>query len=159
MYWLKALMILLVLHHSSQAKVPRFQDYPVATTWRGKQAKLWLRTYNEKLFLTQLTTAAKEPPDFAGHYKIAGWGCGSVCASGALIDLKTGTIRPLPFGGQGRGAAYWIFTGGPMEEKYIEYRRDSRLLIIRRITSGKETTWETLTYYFIWDGNRFKQIK
>ena len=159
MIWLKALMLLLALHPNSPTRTPRFQDYPTATTWRGKNAKLWLRTYNEKLFLIQLTNAAKEPPDFAGYYKIAGWGCGSVCASGALIDLKTGTIRPLPFAGEGRGAAYWIFTGGPMKEKYIDYLRDSRLLIIRRNINGKESTWETITYYFVWDGKRFKQIK
>lgn len=159
MVWLKTFLILATLHNIGQAKIPRFQDYHVATAWHGKNAKLWLRTYNEKLFLTQLTNAAKEPPDFAGHYKIAGWGCGSVCASGALIDLKTGAIHPLPFAGHGRGAEYWIFTGGPVEEKYIEYRRDSRLLIIRRVESGKTSTWVTVASYFAWDGKRFNQIK
>src|SRR5438552_10207925 len=112
MLWLKAFVIFVALHNIGQARQPQFQDFPVSNVWHGKNAKLRLRTYNEKLFLTRLTEAAKGPPDFAGHYKIAGWGCGSVCASGALIDLKTGAIHPLPFAGRGRGAEYWIFTGG-----------------------------------------------
>jgi hypothetical protein len=159
MLWAKTIIFVAALHSIGQPVLPRFQDYPAPSTWRSKDVKLRLRTYNEKCFLTRLTEAAKEPPDFAGHYKIAGWGCGSACASGALIDLKTGNIYPLPFGGHGRGSEYWIFTGGPFPEKYIEYRRDSRLIIIRRIESVKDTPYAPDDYYFVWDGKRFKQIK
>lgn len=158
MFSLRVIVILLLIHGVNLARTPRFKDYRVPT-WHGKNVKLWLRSYNERRFLTQLTTAAKEPPDFAGHYKIAGWGCGSVCASGALIDLKTGAIRPLPFAGHGRGDEYWIFTGGPIDGKYIESQRDSRLLIIRQVESGITTTWVTVSNYFVWDGKRFKKIK
>jgi len=34
--------------------------------------------------------------NFAGHYNIARWGCGTSCISGAITDLKTGNVYDLP---------------------------------------------------------------
>ena len=40
------------------------------------------------MFRTQLINAAKEPPDFAGHYRFALWGCGSIAAPGRWPIFK-----------------------------------------------------------------------
>jgi len=98
---------------SRQVKIPRFEDFPVTEKWEGSAAPLKLKTTPERMFVTRLTDASKQPPDFAGHYRFAGWGCGSVCAAGAIIDLNTGVVYPPPFGRKGTGAAHWIFTYGP----------------------------------------------
>jgi hypothetical protein len=70
---------------------------------------------------------AEAGPNFAGHYVIVTWGCGSSCLMMAIVDLKTGRVFPPPFH-HGPGHSYfqlpWAF---PM--KPLAYRVDSRLLI------------------------------
>src|ERR1022692_4187763 len=87
--------------------VPRFEDYSSLKAWHGPAAPIKLVTRSERMFRTRLTEAAKEPPNFAGHYRITYWGCGSVCGAGALIDLETGNVCPPPLGGNGEGWDRW----------------------------------------------------
>lgn len=35
---------------------------------------------------------SQEPAEFAGHYKVATWACGSTCQTGAIIDLRSGRV-------------------------------------------------------------------
>lgn len=51
--------------------------------------------------------------NFAGHYNLARWGCGTSCISGAITDLKIGNVYDLP----------------PATLDY-EFQADSRLLVI-----------------------------
>lgn len=133
---------------------PRFEDYPVVGTWNGPAAPLRLVTPSEREFRTQLTNASKQAPDFAGHYQFAGWGCGSACAAGAIIDLKTGTVFPPPLGGKGTGWKRWIFCGGIIEGRYVDYRRDSRLMILR----CQEHFEGTSVHYLAWENAGFREI-
>jgi hypothetical protein len=48
-----------------------------------------------------LRRAAQQSPDFAAHYVVAEWGCGTSCAVHHLVDLTTGKIFSAP--GAGRG--------------------------------------------------------
>jgi hypothetical protein len=68
-------------------------------------------------------------PNFAGHYALVTWGCGSPCLMGAFVDLKTGRIFPPPYHGPGRSYFHvpWAF---PMEPP-LSFRLDSRLLIAK----------------------------
>ncbi len=45
-----------------------------------------------KLFQTTITKQSAEGPNFAGHYTIATWGCGTECQGFAIIDAITGDI-------------------------------------------------------------------
>lgn len=137
------------------ARPPRFEDYPVTEVWQGVAAPLKLTTRSERMFRTQLTEAAKQAPDFAGHYKFAGWGCGSACAAGAIIDLQTGDVLPPPRGSHGNGWDRWIFCGGVFDRPYVECRRDSRLLILR-CSAGSD--WGPDVFYFVLDGSQFRQL-
>ncbi len=38
----------------------------------------------------------KAGPNFAGHYALISWGCGSGCAQTGVVNLKTGNFVPLP---------------------------------------------------------------
>jgi hypothetical protein len=75
-------------------------------------------------------------PNFAGHYVIVTWGCGSPCLMAAIVDEKNGRVFPPPFH-NGPGDSYfqvpWDF---PMEP--LVYRLDSRLLIAN-ICEGNKT--------------------
>ncbi len=132
--------------------LPRFEDYAVSEDWRGPAAPLRMTTRSERMFRTQLTRESKEPPDLAGHYKFAGWGCGSVCAAGAIIDLNTGLIYQPPLAGPKSGWEHWMFAGGPVDGPFVESRRSSRLVIVRTMDKTART------YYFIWEDNRFRQV-
>lgn len=45
-----------------------------------------------KLFQTTITEQSSEGPNFAGHYTVATWGCGTECQGFAIIDAITGEI-------------------------------------------------------------------
>src|SRR6267142_7053945 len=140
---------------------PRFDDYP-AEVWNGVPPPVKLTTRSERMFVTRLTEAGKGPADFAGRYKFAGWGCGSVCAAGAIVDLQTGIVFPPPLGSPEKsGWARWIFAGGPVQGSYVEYRLDSRLMIVRNIGGGtppRGFTYLQQTHYLVWETDHFREI-
>src|SRR5437763_571379 len=77
---------------SPQSVPPRFEDYPIREIWQGPPAPLKLTTRSDRMFKTQLTNTAKEPPNFAGRFRMAYWGCGPDCAAAALIHLRSGDV-------------------------------------------------------------------
>lgn len=138
---------------------PRFEDYPVAEKWTGPAAPAKLTSPLKRLFRTNLREAAKEPPDFAGHYRFTEWGCGTHCAGGAVVDLQTGNVFPLPLAGNGTGESYWIYCGSLFNGGGVEHRLDSRLMIIRcgplADDEGVATPDE---YYFLWENDHFRRL-
>lgn len=73
-----------------------------------------------------LQEAATTGPNFAGHFVVAEWGCGSSCIQGAVIDTDTGQVHFPP---QLQGST----TGrGELDsEAGTQYKADSRLLLVR----------------------------
>ncbi len=45
-----------------------------------------------KNFSTAITKAVQGGPNFAGHFTIAEWGCGTACEDHAIVDVVTGNI-------------------------------------------------------------------
>ncbi len=123
--------------------VPRFGDF-TAEVFSGKPADPILSTSEERLYRTTIRRGVSRGwgvadgatgkeisvpgPNFAGHYVIVTWGCGSPCLMAAIVDLKTGRVFPPPFH-HGPGHSYfqvpWDFPSDP-----LIYRTDSRLLIM-----------------------------
>lgn len=91
-------LIVCFYHYScaAQSRTPRFEDYPVRTIYRGKNAPVMLDK-DARTFKTRLREAAKQRPNFAGHYIVTAWGCGTGCAVGAIIDAKSGRVYWFPF--------------------------------------------------------------
>lgn len=76
-----------------QVGPPAFAAYPVATRYRGPNVVPRLRPGTAAWwFRTRIREAAAQPPNFAGHYVLATWGCGAECVSYAIIDAKTGAV-------------------------------------------------------------------
>jgi len=111
---------------------------------------------SERLFRTQIKEAAKKPPDFAGHYRFAMWGCGTGCVGGAIIDLQSGAIFRPPLAGKGRGEERWIFCTDSDKEHGVQYRVDSRLLLIR--CGHNYGDHQDDLHYFVWQDDKFQEI-
>ena len=69
----------------AQTAVPRFGDYPVNERFAGKTAPLF-RSREARMYRTRLSEAAHENPNFAGHFIVSTWGCGTECVMGAIIN-------------------------------------------------------------------------
>jgi hypothetical protein len=132
---------------------PRFQDFQVAIQWSGASAAVKLRRPDERLFRTRLDAGAREPANFADHYRLVGWGCGSVCAAGALLDLQTGEVYPPPKRTEATGWERWIFAGGVVDGPFIEVRRDSRMVVVRQ--QAQDPASQELSFYE-WTGAKFR---
>jgi hypothetical protein len=95
------------------------------------------------MYRTRLREAAVRPPNFADHYVVAEWGCGTGCAIHRLIDLKTGRIYEAP--GATRG---------------FEYRIDSALVIQDPPIGSGFPAYNNHSYlapvkYWLWTGAEF----
>src|SRR5262245_36131587 len=76
---------------------PRFNEFPSGTAFRGKPVQVVLNRAEERRFRTVIREGAKEGPNFAGHYTIVEWGCGTECIQAAVVDANSGKIFQPPF--------------------------------------------------------------
>jgi hypothetical protein len=138
---------------SKQDKAPQFEDYPAAATFHGTPAAPILTTPGQRLFRTMIRTAAQKGPNFAGHYAIAEWGCGTACVSMAVIDVQSGKVDEGPFGMLPKAHVY--FGSGEDPKVGMFYRPDSSLLVVRGCPNEKSCGM----YYYLWTGSGFKLLR
>lgn len=69
-------------------------------------------------FRTRLRNVAAEGANFAGHYALVNWGCGTECQGSLLVDVRTGKVVGL------KGSDEPLATA-----RGVAFRIDSRLLI------------------------------
>jgi hypothetical protein len=111
------------------------------------------------MFSTRMKEAAHERPNFAGHYRITFWGCGSDCAAGAVIDLQTGNVYPPPLALKGNGWQHWISCTATFEDIGYEFHVNSSLLIARcGFNYSPQGKNQPDVYYVLWEGNRFREL-
>ncbi len=108
--------------------LPRFEDYPVDSVHTGPNHPLLLNEFG-MMMRTRLSEAvANSKPDFAGHYLMVGWGCGSGgCNQGAVVDALTGEAIPTPLTLLSVSSREPGLPGD--REQDMVYRLDSRLII------------------------------
>ena len=82
------------------------------------------------------------PVNFAGHYVLTSIGCGAGCVQVAAIDAGAGSVTWLT-----QTVCCWPLA---MTEP-LEYRRDSRLLIVHGALNEKGSG----VHAFVFDGRRF----
>jgi hypothetical protein len=124
--------------------LPTFEQFPVTETFSGKPAAPILKTIEQRSFRSVIREDAAKGPNFAAHYTIATWGCGSSCISGAVVDAKTGVVTDLPFPNLSFDSS-----------EPLQFKLNSRLLIVRGCP-GESNCAE---YYYEWTGRRFKLIR
>jgi hypothetical protein len=150
---LKTLAILLVVAASAQGKrSPRFQDFPVIDRFSGKPPPPKILTPRARLFKTMIREGAKEGPNFSGHYTLVTWGCGSDCISFAIVDFKTGLVFFNP-------QVLTVIRHISQEGEQLEFRRDSRLLVVEGDTFGIGDSQNQGKFYYEWKDDQFRLIR
>ncbi|MBU4299444.1 hypothetical protein KJ636_05385 [Patescibacteria group bacterium] len=82
---------------SEKAQLPHFEDYPMKEIFQGVPVPVdFASNPDTRDFQTQLTEDAKEGPNFAGHYTVVEWGCGTECQNHMIVDAITGKVYSLP---------------------------------------------------------------
>ena len=149
--------------------LPRFEDFPVSGIFKGTPAQPVLTTTDERRFRTVIRNGVSKGwgvedgttgkaftapgPNFAGHYAIVGWGCGSPCYMMAIIDLRTGRVFPPPFH-HGPGHSYFQLPYAFPMDPPLRFRQDSRLLIANICEADKTCG----TYYFVMNDDGLKLV-
>ena len=88
-------MFLTVTSSYGGTTLPDFSQYKVkeTDTFTGQPKPVDLSSYKDaKTYRTKLREGTKEGPNFAGHYTIVSFGCGTQCQDNWVIDAKTGKI-------------------------------------------------------------------
>ncbi len=79
----------------ADSSLPNLESYTVSAEdiFTGKPAPVDLTSYKgASTYKTKLTEGAQKGPNYAGHYTIVTFGCGTQCQDNWLIDAKTGKI-------------------------------------------------------------------
>jgi len=121
---------------------PKFTDHPVqagdvylrypAPVDFSGQTEAWA-------YRSFIRTSVARGVNYAGHYVVAEWGCGTNCQDHAIIDAKTGKIVMM----------------GLKSNFSIDYRKDSTLLIVDSHGGDKEIVSPR---YFVVEGGAIKSL-
>jgi hypothetical protein len=122
------------------ASAPAYPTYAVASVSKRAVSKLDLGVDRRaRKFKSQLGKAVGQRANFAGHYIVVTWGCGTSCQAVATVDVETGVARVAPFS----------------TSLGSEFRADSRLFVdspqeaVREMGSNLFTT-----RYFVWNEDK-----
>ena len=130
---------------------PRFEDYAVRETYSGPTHAPVLATKDAREFRTRLREAAEGKADFAGHYVVTLWGCGTGCVMGGIIDAKTGHVTMLPF-----TLCCWPVEV-PDDFEPVVYRLDSSLIVFDGARNENES--DVGKHYYTFVNGRLKELK
>ena len=74
----------LVVQDQQKSDIEAYTGEPVPVNFESNP--------DAKLFRTTITNQVEEGANFAGHYTVATWGCGTSCTGYAIVDVMTGNI-------------------------------------------------------------------
>jgi hypothetical protein len=132
-------------------RAPRFEDYPARKIYKGPVAPVRLDSRRARMFRTRLREDSRGGPNFAGHYTVVVWGCGTGCAQMGVVDSKTGRVYFPP-------VEYMDIPDTEDEAARSQwFRLDSRMLRITR--DHYDGTGGYTAYYYLFDNNRFRLLR
>jgi len=146
-------LVLALLLAGATPSAPTFDAYP-APVFSGVPAQLRIPPHSlARRYRTLFRWEMALGPNFAGHYRLVTWGCGTGCANSALVDLVTGEAFQPP------EIAYLstVPTHGFDPERYgLFHRASSKLLVVggappRHSHEGN--------YYFVLQGHSFRLLR
>lgn len=153
---------------AQERALPTFEQFRVTEIYSGRPASPILKTPGERRFRTRIREGAAKGPNFAGHYTIASWGCGSAAISVVVIDATDGTVFNGPFSCLGFSYPRVLKYEGkyvPDEGHFrpLDFRLNSSLLIMRGCPDDENINCsdprENGSYFYEWTGSRFKLLR
>jgi|HubBroStandDraft_6_1064221.scaffolds.fasta_scaffold18954_3 hypothetical protein len=146
----------------TDAKAPRFGTYRISFSTNKTSAKLDLSSNPiAKEYRTVLRQELAQGPNFAGHYRVAVWGCGSSCAMFAVIDTDTGRVIAPPGLSHTSGVYFGVdnrklFPEAQGDYGLFAFRRDSKLLVV--LGDLDEDEKREGAFYFVLDGGKLTLV-
>jgi hypothetical protein len=144
----------------SDPKAPSFDNYATKTQEVIPNRKLDLASNPvAKTYRTVLRQEIAKGPNYAGHYRVAVWGCGTSCAMFAVVNLKTGrvmTTREFSAVSGVHLAAEDFLRGTKSDSWAVRYKNDSSLLVV--LGAPDEDDSRAGSYYFALQGERLRLI-
>jgi hypothetical protein len=111
---------------ASRKPRPEFSDYPVQRIYKGKPAPPVLNK-NQRWYRTVIREGTKADVEFAGHYTVPVFGCGTGCSAFYIVDSISGKVYD-GFAASDLPDA-WLEKHGP-DTKRMEFHPNSRLFKI-----------------------------
>lgn len=91
-------------------------------------------------YRTRITDGAKSGVNFAGHYALVEFGCGAGCVTGYIVDVKSGEVHDLGYGGE--------------EQMYLSLDGKPNSRLLKASYSNGQCVREAA----VWDGSHFQVI-
>jgi len=139
---------------------PRFEHYAVKPSAPFAPAKLNLQSNAvATTYRTVIRQQMREGSNFAGHYRVAVWGCGSSCARFAVVNLKTGRVITADGIYNVSGvhfAADGFLPDAETEFGGFRFRKDSRLLVLLGAVNEDDSREEV--FYYVLKGAKLELL-
>lgn len=121
-----------------------FANYPIGVHTAKKRVAPKIKGTDLWEFRTRIRDGAKQPINFAGHYVLIEWGCGTECQVLVLYDTVTGKVIPV----------------GPTSYGF-DSRQNSNLLILNPVEDGEldYVPDYLVREYLLFDGKEFHKIR
>jgi hypothetical protein len=149
---------------------PTFSQYAVKVE-NLRSASVNLKSHRDaERFRTNLRNAARGRVNFAGHYILTEWGCGTNCSQTAIIDARNGTVYfPDELAGAVNGFCELpknaepkdIPKQGDTQLAPTFFKANSRLLLLQGFKGGDLDRKKARcgVYSLEWTGKQFRQVK
>lgn len=151
------ILLMLFSFNAFAQKTPSFRQYSSKIEKAKTKAIDFSSHKRARTFRTNLTNALKDGVNFAGHYVLATWGCGTNCSDSGIIDARNGRVYfPKELGGIGIGFCEIDYEN----VEPLAFKPDSRLLVLSGFKGGDLNSEKTSCgiYYFEWTGTALKQV-
>jgi hypothetical protein len=115
----------------TRQNVLRFEDFPVVAKFEKRPAEPVIVS-NDRTYRTRIREGAQKGPNFAGHYTIVEWECGTGCVVFVVIDAISGRIyRASPFDAL---SVPYLGTADGRDYKGLDYRLNKFAVDNRRLS-------------------------
>jgi hypothetical protein len=110
-------------------------------------------------YRTVFRLEVEKGPNFAGHYRVVEWGCGSSCEMVAVVNLRSGrVITPEAFD---RVSGVFFYADDFLPQKDSDgwgfrYKLDSRLLVA--VGDLDEDESREGAFYFVLDREKLRSV-